>query len=64
MTEAAFVENENTFGTATVMLALFGTTVVRPLQSLEAEFEAFEFEDESVTSSIAAGSRWLHQSRL
>jgi hypothetical protein len=52
VTEAAFVENENTFGTATIMLAVFGTTVVRPFQHLERL-------SSRLLNGIPWSSRWL-----
>ena len=43
MTHAVFVENEYTFGTATIALAAFGATVCASTSaSREAEFEALE----------------------
>ena len=43
MIDAAFVENEYTFDTATSALAAFGATVCATISaSREAEFEAFE----------------------
>ena len=56
MVNAVFGENEYTFGTAMIALTAFGATVCASISaSREAEFEAFEFEGVSATSSIATG---------